>query len=318
MKNVLPLALTTLALGSLAAAQNFPTKGLNFIVPWSPGGSADLTSRALASAMSRPLGENVTVVSRTGGGGAIGHLAISQARPTGYDIGMGTLEMVIPAWSKQSGLTIDNFTPISLVSVNPAAITVAKNSPFKTVGELVAFVKANPGKLKASGTAKGGSWDMARAGFLQTIGVKDSALPWVPAQGSAAAIQELLAGGVDVITVSASEVNNLLKSGEVRTLAVMADRRLPDHRDIPTLRESGINWSFGSFLSVVGPRRLSADVVTRIDAAVKAGMQEPEFRKFMTNAGFGMNYLNPAQFRLFLNQQAAKMRQVQAFIDADK
>lgn len=317
MKKLLPLALTTLALGSLAAAQDYPSKSVNFTVPWSPGGSADLTSRALASAMSKSLGQNVTVVSRTGGGGAIGHLAISQARPTGYDIGMGTLEMVIPSWSKQSGLTIDNFTPIALVSINPAAITVAKNSPFKTIGELVTYIKANPGKLKASGTAKGGSWDMARAGFLKTIGVKNNALPWVPAQGSAAAIQELLAGGVDVVTVSAAEVGNLLKSGEVRTLAVMADKRLPDFKDVPTLKESGVDWSFGSFLSVVGPRRLSADVVTKLDASVRAGMQAPEFKKFMDNAGFGVNYRNPAQFRAFLNQQAAKMKDVQAFIDAE-
>ncbi|UQN10257.1 tripartite tricarboxylate transporter substrate binding protein [Deinococcus sp. QL22] len=312
------IALTfVLAFAGVAAAQSFPTKALNFTVPWSPGGSADLTSRALASAMSKPLGENVTVISRTGGGGAIGHLAISQARPTGYDIGMGTLEMVIPSWSKTSGLTIDNFTPISLISINPAAITVAKNSPFKTIGELVTFLKANPGKLKASGTAKGGSWDMARAGFLKTVGLKNAAMPWVPAQGSAAAIQELLAGGVDVITVSVAEVNNLLKSGEVRTLAVMADKRLSDHKTVPTLKESGINWSFGSFLSVVGPRRLSGDVVTKIDASIKAGMQEEEFKKFMTNAGFGMNYKNPAQFRVFLTQQAAKMREVQDFIDSE-
>ncbi|ACO47585.1 tripartite tricarboxylate transporter substrate binding protein [Deinococcus deserti] len=306
-----------LSLCCLASAQGYPTKGINFIVPWSPGGSADLTSRTLASAMSKHIGQDVTVVSRTGGGGAIGHLAISQARPTGYDIGMGTLELVIPSWGKQSGLTISNFTPISLVSINPAAITVAKNSPFKTIGDLVTYIKANPGKLKASGTAKGGSWDMARAGFLKTIGVKNSALPWVPSQGSAAAIQELLAGGVDVITVSVAEVGNLVKSGEVRTLAVMGDKRHADFKNVPTLKESGINWSFGSFLSVVGPRRLSADVVTKLDEAVKAGMQSPEFKKFMDNAGFGVNYKNPAQFRVFLNQQAAKMKDVEEFINSN-
>ncbi|MEF2277303.1 tripartite tricarboxylate transporter substrate binding protein [Deinococcus sp. YIM 134068] len=317
MKKVLPLTLSALVLGSLAVAQNYPTKGVNFIVPWSPGGSADLTSRALASGMGKALGENVTVVSRTGGGGAIGHLAISQARPDGYNVGMGTLEVVIPSWTSQSKLGLENFTPIALVSINPAAITVAKNSPFKTIDELVTYIKANPGKLKASGTARGGSWDMARAGFLQTIGVKNSALPWVPAQGSAAAIQELLAGGVDVITVSVAEVGNLLKSGEVRTLAVMGDQRHPDFKTVPTLKESGINWSFGSFLSVMGPRRLSADVVTKLDASVRAAMNEPEFKKFMDNAGFGVNYRNPAQFRVFLTQQAAKMKEVQAFIDAD-
>lgn len=311
------LFLTLFAALGTASAQNFPNKSLNFIVPWSPGGSSDLTSRALASAMSRNIGENVTVVSRTGGGGAVGHLAISQARPTGYDIGMGTLEMVIPAWSKTSGLTIDNFTPISLVSINPAAITVAKNSPFKTIGELTAYIKANPGKLKASGTAKGGSWDMARAGFLKTIGVKANALPWVPAQGSAAAIQELLAGGVDVITVSVAEVGTLLKSGEVRTLAVMSDKRHPNFPSVPTLKESGINWSFGSFLSVVGPRRLAADVVSRIDQSVKAAMQTAEFKNFMNNGGFGVNYMNPAQFRLFLNQQAAKMKDIEEFLASE-
>ena len=308
------LLLTILATAGSALAQNFPTKGLNFIVPWSPGGSADLTSRALASAMSKNLDHDITVVSRTGGGGAVGHLAISQARPTGYDIGMGTLEIVIPSWTKTSNLTLNSFTPISLVSINPAALTVKKDSPFKTVADLTAYIKANPGKLKASGTAKGGSWDMARAGYLKTIGVKPSAMPWVPAQGSAAAIQELLAGGVDVLTVSVAEVGNLLKSGEVRTLAVMSDKRHPNFPNIPTLKESGVNWSFGSFLSVVGPRRLNNGIVARIDQSVKTAMQTSEFKTFMTNAGFGQNYMNPAQFRLFLNQQSTKMKDIEDFL----
>lgn len=310
------LLLAALAVTSTALAQDFPTKSLNLIVPWSAGGSSDLTSRALAAEMSKNLGQNVTVVSRTGGGGAVGHLAIAQARPTGYDFGLATLEVVIPSWINQTGIKLDQFTPISLVSINPAAITVNKNSPFKTIGDLVTYIKANPGKLKASGTAKGGSWDMARAGFLKTIGVKESAMPWVPAQGSAAALQELLSGGVDVVTVSVAEAGNLLKAGEVRTLAVMSDKRQPNFPNVPTLKESGIDWSFGSFLSIMGPRRLPANVVTKIDASVKEAMAQPEFTKFMTNAGFGINYKNPAQFRLFLTQQAAKMQDVQAFIDA--
>ena len=320
MQGIRSKVLVTLGLlaAATAAAQTYPTRNIEFTVPWSPGGSADLTSRALATGMSKHLGRNVNVVSRTGGGGAVGHLAISRARPDGYNIGMATLEVVIPQWTATSGITARDFTPISLVSINPAAITVRKDSPFKTVQDLVTFIKTNPGKLKASGTARGGSWDMARAGFLKTIGVKNNALPWVPSQGSAAAIQELLAGGVDVITVSAAEAGNLIKSGEVRTLAVMSDKRHPEFKDIPTLKESGINWSFGSFLSVMGPRGLSGDIVMKLDDAVKNAMKEPEFVNFMKNAGFGVNYRNPAQFRLFLEQQAALMKDVQEFIESDK
>lgn len=293
-----------------AFAQRYPSRPITLIVPWSPGGSTDLTARALAPALERILKVPVQVVNRTGGGGAVGHGAIAQARPDGYTIGIITLEVVLPPWVAQTKISVDQFAPISLLVLNPVSVVVRKDAPWRTLQEFVDDLKRNPGRYKASGTAKWGSYDFARLGFLRAIGLKEEALPWIPTQGAAAALQELMAGGIHVAFVAIGEAASLVRAGEARYLAFMTDTRFPAFPDIPTLKELGIDWTFASFLMAAAPKFTLPSVVDVLDKAFAQAVQDPEFVRFMQNANLVIRHLDRRQSLAFLQERAQAMNRV--------
>ncbi|GAA6756848.1 tripartite tricarboxylate transporter substrate binding protein [Thermus thalpophilus] len=298
-----------LALGQ-GWAQRYPSRPITLIVPWSPGGSTDLTARALAPVLEKILKVPVQVVNRTGGGGAVGHGAIAQARPDGYTIGIITLEVVLPPWVAQTKISADMFAPISLLVLNPVAVVVRQDAPWKTIQDLIADIKQNPGKYKASGTAKWGSYDFARLGFLWKLGLKEEALPWVPAQGAAAALQELIAGGVNVAFVAIGEAANLVRSGQARYLAFMTDSRFPAFPDIPTLKEVGVDWTFASFLMAAAPKFTLPSVIDVLDKAFAQAVQDPEFVRFMQNANLVIRHLDRKASLAFLQERTQAMNRV--------
>ncbi|RDI94672.1 tripartite tricarboxylate transporter substrate binding protein [Meiothermus sp. QL-1] len=303
------------ALLGLGLAQRYPVRPVTLIVPWSPGGSTDLTARALAPILEKNLGVPFQVVNRTGGGGAVGHGAIAQGRPDGYTIGIITLEVVLPPWVAQTRIDAEQFTPVSLLVLNPVAIVVRRDAPWRSVQELVADIKQNPGRYKASGTAKWGSYDFARLGFLRAIGARENALPWVPAQGAAAALQELIAGGVNVAFVAIGEASALVRSGEARFLAFMTDRRFPSFPDVPTLKELGIDWTFASFLMAAAPKYTLPSVVDVLDKAFAKAVQDPEFVRFMNNANLVINHLDRKASLAFLQERTRAMQQIVQELD---
>jgi len=294
--------------GSLA--QRYPSRPITLIVPWSPGGSTDLTARALAPTLEKILKVPVQVVNRTGGGGAVGHGAIAQARPDGYTIGIITLEVVLPPWVAQTKINADMFSPISLLVLNPVAVVVRKDAPWKTIQELIQDLRQNPGRYKASGTAKWGSYDFARLGFLWKLGLKDEALPWVPTQGAAAALQELVAGGIQVAFVAIGEAASLVRSGEARYLAFMTDARFPAFPDIPTLKEVGLDWTFASFLMAAAPKYTLPSVIDVLDKAFAQAVQDPEFVRFMQNASLVIRHLDRKASLAFLQERKQAMERI--------
>jgi tripartite-type tricarboxylate transporter receptor subunit TctC len=300
--------------GVLAAggglAQRYPSRPITLIVPWSPGGSTDLTARALAPTLEKILKVPVQVVNRTGGGGAVGHGAIAQARPDGYTIGIITLEVVLPPWVAQTKINADMFSPISLLVLNPVAVVVRKDAPWKTIQELIQDLRQNPGRYKASGTAKWGSYDFARLGFLWKLGLKDEALPWVPTQGAAAALQELVAGGIQVAFVAIGEAASLVRSGEARYLAFMTDARFPAFPDIPTLKEVGLDWTFASFLMAAAPKYTLPSVIDVLDKAFAQAVQDPEFVRFMQNASLVIRHLDRKASLAFLQERKQAMERI--------
>jgi tripartite-type tricarboxylate transporter receptor subunit TctC len=295
------------ALTVSAIAQGFPARPITMVVPWSPGGSTDVTSRAIAPLLDKILGTPINVVNRTGGGGAVGHGSISTSRPDGYTIGVITLEVVLPPWVEQTKISATSFSPISLMVLNPVAVVVRKDAPWKTLQDLIADIRANKGKYKSSGTAKFGSYDFARLGFLDKLGLNDKDLPWVPAQGAATALQELISGGVNVGFVSIGESSALTKAGEIRQLGFMTDKRFDGFPDVPTLKELGVNWTFASFLMAAAPKNTLTNVVQKLDESVGKAMQDAEFLKFMKNANLVVNYLNTKDSKAFLAERSKAM-----------
>src|SRR5687768_10452612 len=166
-------ALAALALAAAplpAAAQAYPARPITLIVPWGAGGGTDATARIIASLMEKELKQPINVVNRTGGSGVVGHQAISSATPDGYTIGLITVEITMMHWAGLTQMKHTDFTPIGLVNSDPAGVSVRVDAPYKSVKDLLAAIKANPGKFKASGTGQGGIWHLALAGLLKDQG----------------------------------------------------------------------------------------------------------------------------------------------------
>ncbi len=290
-----------------AAQAKYPSRPIQLICPWAAGGGTDRIARMVAVLLEKELGQPVTVVNRTGGSGAVGHTAGATAAPDGYTITIVTVELAMMHWMGLTPLTYREFTPAILLNIDPAGVQVAATSEWKTLKQLLDYVKANPGKAKASGTGKGGIWDLARAGMLKTAGMPIDAMPWVPSTGAATGLQELVAGGVQVVTASLVEGRPLIDAGKVRPLAHMADKRDPAFPNVPTLKEQGLNWTMGAWRGIALPKGTSPEIVAVMEKALDKVVKNKEFVDFMNKGPFGILYKPSAEFGKFLAEQDETM-----------
>ena len=291
---VLALALTLVA-GVAAAA--YPDRPITLIVPWAAGGGTDATARIIGTLLEKELGQPVNVVNRTGGSGVVGHSAIASAAPDGYTIGVLTVEIGMMHWQGLTELTGASYTPIGLVNVDPAGLSVAADSPYKTATDLIAAIKANPGKLKASGTGQGGIWHLALAGMLRDMKIDPAAVPWVPSNGAAPGLQDMVAGGVQIAPVSPPEARSLIDAGKVRLLAVMADKPIAMYPNVPTLKAAtGSGWTLGVWRGIGAPKNIPAEAKDKLAAAVQKVVASKDYTDFMAKQGYGVAYAGPDEF----------------------
>ena len=257
---LLVLALAASATGALAQA--YPDRPITLIVPWGAGGGTDAVARMIGSLVERDLGQPVNVINRTGGSGVVGHAAIAGAAPDGYTIGMITVEITMMHHQKLTELDGASYTPIALVNLDPAGLQVRADSAYKNVADVLAAIKANPGKFKASGTGQGGIWHLALAGMLKDAKIDPAAAPWVPSNGAAPGLQDLAAGGVEFVPCSLPEARSLIDAGKERSLAVMNKTRSALFPNVPTLKEAtGSDWATGAWRGIAAPKGLPAPVV---------------------------------------------------------
>jgi tripartite-type tricarboxylate transporter receptor subunit TctC len=297
-----------------AFAQAYPSRPVTVVVPWGAGGGTDATARIVAALLEKDLGQPFNVVNRTGGSGVVGHSAIATAAPDGYTIGMITVEITMMHHQGLTDLNPTSYTPLALMNEDPPGVQVNASSPYKNIKELAEAIKSSPaGKFKASGTGQGGIWHLALVGWLTAMGLKPDHVPWVPSNGAAPAMQDLAAGGIDIVTCSVPEARAMLDAGKARSLAVMAPERNPSFKDVPTLKEGlGIDYTVGAWRGIAGPKGLPPDIATKLTAALKKAYDSNEFKEFMTNRGFGMVWGDPAKFASFMADGDAKMKSAMA------
>jgi tripartite-type tricarboxylate transporter receptor subunit TctC len=278
-----------LSLAAGAAQAQYPERPITLIVPWGAGGGTDATGRMIASLLEEELGQPVNVVNRTGGSGVVGHSAIATAAPDGYTIGVVTVEIGMMHWAGLTELTGADYTPIALYNYDPAGLQVRSDSEWQTAQDVLDAVAAAPGEHKGSGTGQGGIWHLALAGMLDKAGVAPDAAPWVPSQGAAPGLQELAAGGVDIVTCSVVEAAALMDAGKVKSLAVMDSERLAAFPDVPTLKEAtGIDWELSAWRGIAGPKGMPEEVTAKLTAALEKAYQSDQFQDFMKDRGFGL------------------------------
>ncbi|WP_375461801.1 tripartite tricarboxylate transporter substrate binding protein [uncultured Enterovirga sp.] len=296
-------------IGQASAQAAYPSRPITMICPWGAGGGTDATVRIVSSLLEKELGQPVNVVNRTGGSGVVGHAAIAAAPPDGYTLGMLTVEISMMHWQGLTELTPKSYSPLALVNEDPPGIQVRADSPYKTVKDLADAIKASPpGKMKASGTGQGGIWHLALVGWMQSMGLPANQVAWVPSNGAAPAMQDLAAGGVDIVPCSVPEARSIIEAGRARSLAIMAPERNPQFPNVPTLKEAmGVDYATGAWRGIAGPKNLPADVQAKLGAALKKVFDSAGYKEFMTNRGFGMTWADAAGFATFMDAGDAKM-----------
>jgi tripartite-type tricarboxylate transporter receptor subunit TctC len=290
------IALGAVVFAAVAQAA-YPERPITLIVPWAAGGGTDATARIIGTLLEKEVGQPVNVVNRTGGSGVVGHSAIASAAPDGYTIGLITVEIGMMHWQGLTDLTGASYTPIGLVNADPAGLQVAADSPYKSANDLIAAIKANPGKLKASGTGQGGIWHVAIAGMLRDMKIDPASVPWVPSNGAAPGLQDLVAGGVQIVPCSLPEARSLIDAGKVKSLAVMSDTPSALYPNVPTLKAAtGSGWTMAAWRGIAAPKNIPAEARDKLAAAIKKIVASKDYTEFMAQRGYGVIYAEPDAF----------------------
>ena len=300
-----------LAACSGAWAQSYPAKPIRFIVPFPPGGSADILARAIGQKAGEGLGQPLVVENRPGAGTAIGAEALAKSPADGYAVMIGTVSShaINPALNPK--LTYDpvkDFTPISLVASIPFAMIVHPSVPAKSVSEFISLAKSKPGSLNYSSAGNGTSNHLAGELLKSLAGID---IVHIPYKGSAPALNDLVAGQVslmfDLVLTAAPHV----KSGAVRGLAVTGAKRSSALPELPTVAESGVpGYEVSAWFGIFAPAGVPQPVVQRLNAEFVKALQQPELRQRLASQGAEPLTSTPEEFAAYLRSEIAKWAKV--------
>jgi tripartite-type tricarboxylate transporter receptor subunit TctC len=256
------------------------------------------------------LGVPVNVINATGGSGVTGHTRGARARPDGYTLTMITVELNMLHWRGLTSVSYGDYAPLQLLNRDSAALFVRSDSPFESLDALQAAISANPGQLKASGTAFGGIWHVAMAGWLHSRGIDPTAANWISINGAGPSLQELNAGGVDIICCSLPEADAMIDGGQVRCLGVMSESRVAGFEQVPTFGEQGHDWVIAGWRGVAAPAGTPPPRLERLAEVLDQIARSEELKTFMGNAGFNLSREGPEEFAATLQRQDELFREV--------
>jgi tripartite-type tricarboxylate transporter receptor subunit TctC len=289
-------AIIALAAGNPVFAQTYPDHPVTLVVPYAPGGSTDILGRMVAEALQKELGQTVVVENRGGAGSALGTRAVAEARNDGYTLLMASsAHTVNPAIRNDTGYDpIKDFTPITRLVTIPHVMVVTPDFPAKTVAEIIAHAKANPGQVLYGSSGPGTSNHLETELFARMAGVE---LRHVPYQGIGPAITDLMGGRLHMIIGSLSSLKAGMDSNAVRAVAVTSLQRAPTVPDLPTIDEAGVKgFETVDWLGLLAPAGTDPAIVAKLEEAVKVMMADEIFVKKMTDLGFVPEGSSAAEF----------------------
>ncbi len=289
--------------GGAAEEEPYPDRTVTVVVPWAAGGGTDRVARFWADEFQRELDNPFVVENRTGGSGAVGHSAGARAAADGYTITMVTFELATLESMGLAEITYADYEYLFQMNEDAASVIVRADAPWQTLDELLDDIRENPGEITFSGTAVGGVWDLARVGMLLEAGIDPDDTTWIPSEGAAPAITDLLGGHVDVITNSLPEAQSQLEAGDLRALAVMSDDRNPTFPEVPTLKELGIDWSGGTWRGFAVPVGTPDEVKQVLIEAGERIANSERFEEFMSDAGFGIRVRLGDEYTQFVEDE---------------
>src|SRR5688572_18809618 len=309
MSRVLYLLLLLVAL-PVFAQDPYPSKPITMIVPFPPGGVADIVGRPLASQMEKALKQPVVVVNRTGAGGAVGMAAAAKAAPDGYTILMALSSIsIFPVSDRINGKTpsyeMRDFAPIALITADPTVLVVSADSPWKNLKEFVASAKAYPGKINYSSSGVYGTLHVSMEIFAHAAGIQ---LFHVPYGGGGPALTALLGGQVHALASGPAPAVGQIKAGKMRALASWSTERLPLMPDVPTFKELGYDAEFYIWSGVFAPGATPTPIVDRLRNSVREAATSAEFKGAMEKVQTPVNYLDAPAFRTYWEKDAARLK----------
>jgi tripartite-type tricarboxylate transporter receptor subunit TctC len=281
----------------LAAAQGYPERPLTFICPWPAGGTADQSMRALCQVASRVLGQAIAVENKVGASGMIGTRAMASAKPDGYTIGQ--VPISVTRFSQLGTLQLDplkDLTYLARTSGQTFGMAVPAESRFKSLQELVAFAKANPGKLTYAHAGVGGATHVGMEEFALAAGIQFNHVPY---KGGAEALQAVLGGHVDLLADSSSWAPHV-EAGKLRLLATWGERRASRFKDAPTLKELGYNVVVDAPNGIGAPKGLDPAVAMKLREAFRVAVASPEFKQVADRIDAPVLYLDGPDYEKYV------------------
>ncbi|HEX7892407.1 MAG TPA: tripartite tricarboxylate transporter substrate binding protein [Ramlibacter sp.] len=296
------------ALPFAAHADTFPSRPIKLIVPHAAGGNSDAFGRILAQKLSERIGQQVVVENKAGAGGTVASALVAKSAPDGYtlvvaDNGTHAIAPTLYGAKLQYDVFKD-FTPITLAATFPTVIMVHPSVAAKTPKEFVALVKSHPGKLTYSSAGTGNGSHLTLELFRAAAGGLD--MVHVPYKGGAPAVQALLAGDVQLTAVSVNTALPHIHSGKVRALGLASSKRSPALPDVPTFAENGIPFEGDSWLAVVGPAGIPADIANKLNSEIAAALNQPDTKERLAKIGLEVVASSQADFTKALQRDVPK------------
>ncbi len=301
LANASALAAALLISSAAYSQSQFPSKPLSMVVPFPPGGVADIVARAITPAMERALGQSIVVVNKPGAGGALGAAQVATAKPDGHTILMALSSVSTnPEQEKinnrPSLFQLDQLKPIARISKEDMMLAVRPESRYRTVADLVADARERPGKISYASSGVYGVYHVATEMFADAAGIK---LLHAPYAGGAPALMALMSGQVDVGLVTRSVGAAQMKAGKLRPLAAWGDTRWDDYPDVPSIRETGYRADYTLWSGIFAPAGTPADATEKLREAVKIAVADPAFRQSMERLGAPLVYLDAPEFEKY-------------------
>jgi len=273
------------AMGSIAHAQSYPSRAISLVVPFAAGGPTDTIARIFADRLRQSLGQTVVVENTTGAAGTIGTARVVRAAPDGYTVLIGhwSTHVVNGAIYPLTFDLLNDFEPISLIASNPQLLVARKTVPAKDLQELIAWVKANQDKISAGTAGAGAASHVSGVYFQGQTGTK---FTFVPYRGTGPALQDVVAGNLDLMFDQAASALPQVRNGNVRAFAVTAKTRLTSAPDIPTVDEAGMPGFYIAIWHALWlPKNTPKDIVMRVNAAVREALADPAVRHRLVELG---------------------------------
>jgi tripartite-type tricarboxylate transporter receptor subunit TctC len=303
-------ALAAAPWGAMAQAA-YPAKPINLVVPFSAGGTTDILARIVGEGLKKELGQPVVIDNRAGAGGNIGGALAAKAAPDGYTLFMGTVGTHAINASLYKAMPFDpikDFAPLTRVAMVPNLLVAHPSRPYKNVKELVAYAKANPGKVNFGSSGNGSSIHLSGELFNALAKVD---MIHVPYKGSAPAVTDLVGGQIDLMFDNMPSAIQHVRSGRLRPLAVTTAKRSPELPDVPTIAEAGVpGYEATSWFGMFAPAATPAPVIARLNAALVKVLADPEVKKKMAEQGAEALSERPEQFAEFIRKETAKWTRV--------